>query len=129
MTIHHHISPGARSDDEGASDAAILRQIAALAGSIQPGPRHRDQMLESVSDCVGRSRSKSRSAKLVVVLSLSLIVISPVLSLLTQFRAPVPQTAEQANVAALHRAEAKRMSFDWALVDIFSQFREDKRSQ
>ena len=124
MTMHHHVSKRSRVDRENRS---IERQIAALGGSIGPGHRHRDEMLDNASDSVGRSCSKLRSAQVAIALSFVLLVVSPLLGMLTRVQAPVPATAKQANSAALQRAEENQMSFDWALVDVFSRFRESKR--
>ena len=124
MTMHHHVSKRSPVDRENRS---IERQIAALGGSIVPGNRHREEMLDRASDSVGRSNSKLRSAQVAIALSLVLLVLSPLLGVLTRVQAPVPVTAKQANSAALQHAEENQMSFDWALVDIFSRFRESKR--
>lgn len=126
MTIHHQFNNGRRGGDD---HAAVERQIAALGDAILPGRRHRDQLLEHASDAAGRSRHKMRISKLVIVLSLVLVLISPALGALTRMQPPPPQTAEQVNAAALRNAESMQMSFDWALVDLFNQFRENKRPQ
>lgn len=130
MTMHHHFD-GRRSrngDDASLRTSAVESQIAALGGAIVSRRRHRDQMLERASESVMRSNSKRHSAKVVAAISIGLILISPLISALTRIEAPIPQTAERANAAALRHAETNRMSFDWALVDIFDQFRAGKRT-
>ncbi|MCS7470733.1 hypothetical protein NZK35_29115 [Stieleria sp. ICT_E10.1] len=124
MTMHHDGKRGCPLRDD---HAAIERQIAALGGSILPGRRHRDQLLEHTSDSAGRARNQLRTARVAIVLSLLLVAVSPLISALTRVEVASPQTADQTNAAALRHAEANHMSFDWALVDLFRQFRESKR--
>ena len=124
MTMHHHTCRGIRANENGGT---VERQIAALRGSISAGRGHRDHLLEQASESVGRQSCKLRSARVTIVLSVLLVLVSPVIGALTRVKPPAPPTAEQANSAALRHAKASRMSFDWALVDLFSQFREKKR--
>ena len=132
MTVHHHFSEGAgrrgrmaRAQDEGF--AAVEQQLAMLQDAITPGDGHRSRVLETTSDSVTRHRGKVRSAKVTIALSLLLIAVSPLIGALTKIPKPAAQTADRAQADALRHAEAGRMSFDWALVDVFNRFRESKR--
>ncbi|QEG02511.1 hypothetical protein Mal15_66320 [Stieleria maiorica] len=125
MTMHHDGRKGTPLGDDYAS---VERQIAALGGAILPGRRHRDEVLEHTSDSVGRTRNQRRTVQVTLVMALLLVLGSPLISALTRVQPPRPQTADQTNAAALRHAEASQMSFDWALVDIFRQFRERKRA-
>lgn len=128
MTIHHRLNPSANDDrGESAVERQIAAQVAALGGAITPSRRHRDRVLEQASDSVVQLKGKVRSAKVVIAMSILLVLVSPLIGAMTRVKAPAPQTAERANAAALRHAEASQLSFDWALVDVFSRFRQEKR--
>lgn len=121
-------TPRRRGDVSGGDHPAFVEsQLAMLAGSISPGRRHRQRVLEEANDSVGRLRGKKRTAQVIVALSVVLILVSPLIGALSRIDAPGPQRAADANAAALRHAEASRLSFDWALVEIFDQFRISKR--
>ena len=124
MTIHHRFD-GRREDR---NQHAIEQQIASLGGSIAARQTHRQAVLEQASDSVDRMQGKRRTAQVVVMMSVVLILVSPLLGALSRVDAPSPQTAADTNAAALRHAEANRLSFDWALVELFDQFRVNKRS-
>ncbi len=125
MTRHHRFDGQDTADDH----AFIERQIAQMRGSITSRNGLRGRVLEEASESVGQMRRKVRSAKVTIMMSILLVVVSPLIGALTRIEPPAPQTAASANAAALPHAEAGRMSFDWALVDVFSQFRAAKRDR
>lgn len=142
--MHHDFTPKDRENRQGAGrqnagrqstdrqnadrqNVSVERQIAMLGGSIRANNRHRDAMLRQASESVVRSGSRLRSAQVVIGLSLALLVISPLLGALTRVEVRLPPTAWQTNAEALGRAQEDHLSFDWALVDVFTQFRENKR--
>ncbi|MCO8123939.1 hypothetical protein NHH03_19500 [Stieleria sp. TO1_6] len=122
-----HPNPAGRPHGEDADLLRVEQQIAALGRSITPSSNHRDKVLRRASDASVRTRSKRRSAQIVVVMSLLLLVVSPLIGVLTRIEPPGPATAEQANQEALRHAAENRMSFDWALVDVFEKFRANRR--
>ena len=123
---HHHFNQRVPLDQ---SVDSVERQIAVLGGSIGAKSRHRDGTLQRASETVVRSRSKLRSAQVAIGMSVMLILISPIIGALTRVKVSSPPTARQANAEALDRARETQMSFDWALVDVFRQFREDKQAK
>lgn len=124
--MHHHFN---KRGPSGQSSDSVERQLAMLGGSINAKSGHRDEMLQRASESVVRSRSKLRSAQVAVGMSVLLIVISPIIGALTRVQVSSPPTAKQANAEALDRARESQLSFDWALVDVFSRFRESKRAK
>ena len=123
---HHHFDNRAPL---GQSVDSVERQIAVLGGSIGAKRRHRDGMLQRASETVVRSRSKVRTAQVAIGMSVLLLLISPIIGALTRVKVAPPPTARQANAEALDHARETQMSFDWALVDVFRQFREGRRTK
>lgn len=117
--------PGDGQRRKLSSMASIEQQIAGLKPSIAPRSRHRDAVLDRVSESSESLSQRTRVARVTVALSCLLIVISPAIAALTRIEAPAPQTADQANSDALRLSEQNRLSFDWALVDVFEKFRDD----
>lgn len=126
MTMHRDFH---EQDPSVPPSVAVERQIAMLGGAIRPSGRHRNAMLRQASESVVRSHSKFRSAQVAIGMSLLLVLISPLIGALTRIEVPMPPTAWQANAEALDRAQETGMSYDWALVDVFTRFREAKRGR
>ena len=107
--------------------ARLESRIADLGRSIQISPRHRQRTLSQVSDSTRQKHGKKRAVWVYVYLSVALVLVSPLSGWLSRVESVSPQTSQRVQNDALQRAETSRLSFEWALADVFAQFRERKR--
>lgn len=105
--------------------AALGRRLLESQPPVREFPRC-GRMLQQASESDGRRRDRKRLYQIVIAASLMLIALSPVIAMLTRVQPPKAATSAETQEAALQHSRATRMSFDWALVEIF-QARSGKR--
>ncbi|OYP30318.1 hypothetical protein [Rhodopirellula sp. MGV] len=106
----------------------IESHLASLGRCIGPSESHRDRVLEQVSRNLQRSNTQRRTTHIAVALGLALLLLSPLIASVTRrVRPHQAATARQAQADAIRLSETHQMSFDWALVDVFLQYRERLR--
>ncbi|MCC9599630.1 hypothetical protein LOC67_03580 [Stieleria sp. JC731] len=106
----------------------IEAQLVDLGKSIGASQRHRDQVLERATSHLIRQNTQKKTTHVALALAAAVLLISPLIADLTRrVKVHRPATAKQAQADALELTEAHQMSFDWALVDVFMQFRDRLR--
>lgn len=102
----------------------IERQIASLGGGITiSNHRLRQRVLDRAADGNFVEQNRKRTAKLVVTLAALMLLVSPVVAIILRLQIPKSPDAHAVNQAALRQADQSRVSFDWALVDVFKKLR------
>ncbi|MCD0458357.1 hypothetical protein [Roseiconus lacunae] len=102
----------------------IESQLASLGRSINVSESHRDRVLEQASQHLVRANSHKRGMQVALAVAIVLLLVSPLISQLTRgMKARPAATASQVQAEAMKMSDAEQMSFDWALVHLFDQFR------